>query len=115
MSNEICLKKSAYEILISRSWPGPEKARHFRSINAYCHFWDLDQSGKSNAAQKQFANLKTYLTKAIERLRKRMKGKYAKELLTSLTLSLELAVSLWQIDEIIQQSLEITRLLITQE
>ncbi len=115
MSTEIYLRKSAYEILISRSLPGPEKARHFRSINAYFHFLNLVQSGKSNTAQMQFAKLKTYLSKAIERLRKRMKDRPVKQLLTSLAISLELAISLWQIDDIIQQALEITRPLLNND
>jgi len=115
MSNEIYLRKSAYEILISRSLPSPESSMHMKAVNAYFHFCNLEHSGKTNAAQKQFEVLKAYLVKAIERLRKRIRGKIQKQSLTDLIILTELVISLWQIDDIIQQALEITRPLLLKE
>lgn len=115
MNIEIYQKKTWYELLITRSLPTPESSVHLKATNAYYYYCYLDQSQKTNAAQKQFMELKKYLAKAMERLKKRMRGAADKQSLTGLIASLDFVFSLSQIDEIIQQALEITRPLIKKE
>lgn len=112
MSKESYLKKSLYELLIQRSLKTPESSAHLKAFNAYFYFSYLCHQDKHQASQKQFVFLKSYLSKAILRLSRRMRSRSEKRNLMNIYDGLDGVTELSQIDIIVEQVLEITRPLI---